>query len=48
MSKNDGKMNFLPCYFKKKLVKHKQVMRWMICDGRLTLYKKIELKYSIG
>lgn len=27
MGKNDEKMNFLPCYFKKKLVKHKQVMR---------------------
>jgi len=26
MSKNDEKMNFLLCYFKKKLVKHKQVM----------------------
>ena len=26
MSKNDGKTNFLLCYFKKKLIKHKQVM----------------------
>ena len=26
MSKNDEKMDFLPCYFMKKLVKHKQVM----------------------
>jgi len=24
--KNDEKMNFLLCYFKKKLIKHKQVM----------------------
>ena len=40
MSKNDEKTNFLLCYFKKKLVKHKQVMWWMICNGQLTLYEK--------
>lgn len=34
------KKNIFPCYFKKKLVKHKQVMWWMICNGQLTLYEK--------